>query len=283
MNLTMRKIVEILSKILKKFNLALIRYTTLLNYRKCKRSDLALNYLNYLKNIDIKQFIFYLEHSKSQCLQDIVVLALLNFKKNGFFVEFGATDGLFLSNTFLLEKEKKWNGILSEPSKIQNKGLKINRSCNLDYRCVWSKSGEKITFSEAKLPHLSTINFFTKSDQHKNLRRSSNQYQVETISLEKLLEQFRAPSHIEFLSIDTEGSEYEILKEFNFLKYTFSVLLVEHNFTEKRDLIYKLLTNKGYYRILDNISDVDDWYVSKSIFDEKIEIKAFHNMFLDKY
>ena len=270
--LFMRNILELISNILKKFNLAFIRYSTLLSYRKCRKSDLALNYLRYLKNIDISQFLFYLEQSKSQALQDIVVLALLDFQDNGFFVEFGATDGLFLSNTFLLEKKKNWNGILSEPSKIQNKNLIINRSCNLDYRCVWNKSGEKIMFSETKLPHLSTINFFKKSDQHKNLRKNSYQYEIETISLQKLLDNFSAPKHIQFLSIDTEGSEYEILKEFDFSKYTFSILLVEHNFTEKRDLIYSLLSKNGYLRVLDNISNVDDWYVSQNIVDEKIKI-----------
>ena len=75
----MRKIVELISNILKKFNIAVIRYSTLLNYRKCRRSDLALNYLRYLKNIDISQFLFYLEQSKSQALQDIVVLTLLDY------------------------------------------------------------------------------------------------------------------------------------------------------------------------------------------------------------
>ena len=127
-------------------------------------------------------------------------------------------------------------------------------------------------FSETKLPHLSTINFFKKSDQHKNLRKNSYQYEIETISLQKLLDNFSAPKHIQFLSIDTEGSEYEILKEFDFSKYTFSILLVEHNFTEKRDLIYRLLSKNGYLRVLDNISNVDDWYVSQNIVDEKIKI-----------
>ena len=270
----MRKIVELTSIILKIFNLAVIRYSTLMEYRSYRTSDLAIVYLRNLTNIDTKEFLSYLEHSKSQAIQDVVVLALLNFKDDGYFVEFGATDGLFLSNTFLLEKNKNWKGILSEPSKIQNKYLKINRSCNLDYHCIWNKSEEMITFSETNLPHLSTINFFKKSDQHKHLRNKSRQYEVESITLEELLEKYKAPHHIEFLSIDTEGSEYEILKDFNFSKYTFSILLVEHNFTKKRDLIYELLSANGYYRILDKISDVDDWYVSKSIFEDKIHLDS---------
>ena len=55
------------------------------------------------------------EHIKSQIYQDVFVLYILNWKRHGFFVEFGATNGLDLSNTFLLEKGFGWKGILCEP------------------------------------------------------------------------------------------------------------------------------------------------------------------------
>ena len=50
-----------------------------------------------------------------------MVLDQLNFKKNGFFVEFGAGNGEKFSNTFLLEKNFNWNGILAEPCKSFHK------------------------------------------------------------------------------------------------------------------------------------------------------------------
>ena len=56
-----------------------------------------------------------IKNTKSQINQDIFVLYTLNWKRNGFFVEFGATDGMDLSNTYLLEKDFGWRGILSEP------------------------------------------------------------------------------------------------------------------------------------------------------------------------
>lgn len=48
---------------------------------------------------------------KAQHLQDLFVLSELDYKTDGFFVEFGATDGLSISNTWLLEKYFNWKGI----------------------------------------------------------------------------------------------------------------------------------------------------------------------------
>ena len=79
-----------------------------------------------------------------------------------------------------------------------------------------------------------------------------------------LLEKYSAPSIIDYLSIDTEGSEYDILNAFDFQKYKFRVITCEHNFTPMREKIYDLLIKKGYKRKLSNISRVDDWYVYDS-------------------
>ncbi|MBO3099955.1 FkbM family methyltransferase [Gelidibacter pelagius] len=214
-----------------------------------------------LKKEDVLKHISSYEHSKSQLKQDIFVLHQLDFKKNGFFVEFGATNGVDLSNTHLLENQFNWKGILAEPAKDWHDDLKTNRNCNIETDCVWKDSETVLNFNETKHKELSTIKQFNDSDRHKKRRADGKSYQVNSISLIDLLDKYDAPKNIDYLSIDTEGSEYEILSHFDFNKYTFKVITVEHNFTESREKIFQLLKEKGYSRKYKALSKWDDWYV----------------------
>jgi len=76
-----------------------------------------------------------------------------------------------------------------------------------------------------------------------------------------MLEKNNAPSLIDYLSIDTEGSEFDILSSHDFSKYNFSVITVEHNYTEQREKIHQLLSKKGYLRKYKELSMQDDWYI----------------------
>ena len=87
-------------------------------------------------------------------------------------------------------------------------------------------------------------------------------YLVSTVSLNDLLEEHQAPSLIDYISIDTEGSEFDILNSLDFDKWSFRTLTVEHNFAEQRDHIYQLLTANGYLRVNTEMSRFDDWYVA---------------------
>jgi hypothetical protein len=96
----------------------------------------------------------------------------------------------------------------------------------------------------------------------KQSMKTIDTYDVRTISLLDLLRKYHAPTHVDYLSIDTEGSEYEILNAFDFTEYSFGVITVEHNYTPQRELIFELLSRNGYKRIYTEISRFDDWYVS---------------------
>ncbi len=77
-----------------------------------------------------------------------------------------------------------------------------------------------------------------------------------------LLEKYNAPNQIDYLSIDTEGSEFDILNSFDFnWKYKILMITVEHNFTLKRNEIFELLSRYGYKRVYEDVSMFDDWYV----------------------
>ena len=206
--------------------------------------------------------------SKSQIGQDLFVVALLSGKKNGYFVEFGATDGIGLSNTYMLEKEFSWSGILAEPGKNWHNALIANRSCKIDFRCISDISGKQIVFYESDSPELSTISGLEKSDS--NIRKLKDSYSVETVSLNDLLSHHKAPKVIDFLSIDTEGSELSILESFNFNNYKFAIIVCEHNFTQNREKIFTLLNANGYKRVWHEFTQFDDWYILPELIDNFI-------------
>jgi FkbM family methyltransferase len=200
-------------------------------------------------------------HSYSQLQQDLFVQYRLAEKASGFFVEFGASDGVFLSNTYMLETRFQWSGILSEPGKVWQSALTKNRRCTLDFRCVWDKSGEQLLFNESPIPECSTAEPLSVTDPPASPPQDGSHYAVETVRLTDLLDQHNAPKHIDYLSIDTEGSELKILDAFDFDKYDVEIITVEHNNTSYRQRLHRLLSTKGYTRQFEEFSFVDDWYV----------------------
>lgn len=200
-------------------------------------------------------------HSKAQFRQDIFVLHELNFKNNGYFVEFGATNGVDFSNTHLLEFQFNWNGILAEPAKTWHLELLKNRNSIIDKDCVYSESNKSLDFFE--LEGMSGISKFAQNDMFSRYRtRNANKYSVNTISLNDLLERHNAPRLIDYVSIDTEGSEFEILNAFDFNKYEVKIFTIEHNYNKhQREQIKLLLNSKGYIRKYKECSKYDDWYV----------------------
>ena len=251
---------------LKKFNLRLTTFSHFKRLSLDSKSSFDFNFLNTLKKNKEKLFqtLKFMPMSNSQLRQDLFVLNQLNFKKKGFFVEFGAADGVNCSNTFLLEKKFKWKGILSEPAKIYHKKLLLNRKCKIEKKIIWKDSKSELSFNETLDPLASTIDKFSFLDINKLSRvQSTNKYKVKTISLNDLLKKYNAPKIIDYLSIDTEGSEFEILNAFNFKKYKFRIITCEVFSNKKK--IHNLLSKNGYLQIFSRISAFDDWYINKSI------------------
>lgn len=210
-----------------------------------------------------EQLTNLLSASRGQIYQDLFALMYNDFKTDGFFVEVGGCEGFNISNTYLLEKNFNWNGIIVEPAKYWHNDLVKNRSCHIDFNCVWSSSDQTILFNETDEASIefSTIDSFSSLDQYASRRVDGKKYPVTTISLADLLKKYNAPEQIDYLSIDTEGSEFEILNNFDFEQYQIKVITCEHNYSSNRDLIYNLLTSKGYTRMFNILSQWDDWYI----------------------
>ena len=187
-------------------------------------------------------------------------------------MEFGATDGISFSNTYFLEQKLGWKGILAEPAESWHKSLIDNRTAIICLDCVWSVTGEKVLFSETEDPVLSSVTECKGEDFHSTARQNSRDYEVATVSLVDLLLRAEAPRDIAFLSIDTEGSEYAILEAFDFSKYHFAAIAVEHNFSDARSKIRNLLIQNGYVNVLTEHSNFDDWYIPAASPAEKLKL-----------
>jgi len=258
MHLGLKRLVK---ESLKKFDIGITKYSRLQKLEERSKGSNVVELLAEYPDRNDARLLKALLRSKSQLWQDLFVLCELNFKGGGFFVEFGATNGVNLSNSHLLEKEFGWSGIVAEPARRWHKDLKANRSCNIETDCVWRESNAALTFNEVDLGEYSTIDEFSSADTLNKMRDDGRSYSVNTISLNDLLEKYNAPRRMDYLSIDTEGSEYDILSSLDFDKYQFAAITCEHNFTPLREELFALLTGHGYVRKLEAISLFDDWYV----------------------
>ena len=194
----------------------------------------------------------------SQWGQDKWVVDLFKNKRNGYFLDIGAYDGKTISNTYYLEKELDWKGILIEPNPDEfNKLIKI-RANPAEQVCI--------TPIDSKVK-LILNGWFSGVDAEYTdyIPNKSNQIEVNGLSFETLLNKYNSPNIIDYMSLDIEGGEYEVLKTFPFNKYKILSMTVEHNAhigekqKNKQRLIRELLNNNGYK--YDHTHEADDYFI----------------------
>lgn len=191
---------------------------------------------------------------KSQYGQDKYVFEQL-FKSltTGFFLDIGAHDGITYSNTAHLESVG-WNGLAVEPNPDVFSKLIRNRKCHNFNGCITSKSGNvnfrKISgYSEMLSGIVETYDIRHISRINREIGDKGGSYidiSVPCLNFKDLVSKFSI-KEINFLSIDVEGSELEILHniDFNFLKI--DVVAVENNYGDSR--IPSLLKDFGYQSV----------------------------------
>jgi len=163
---------------------------------------------------------------------------------------------------------------LAEPRKDWQSDLEMNRSARIFNLAVTNRSNDRIEMLVSESLEVSSLAEFNEDYLSDYRSKHSRVEYVETISLNDLLLQGNAPNDIDFLSIDTEGNEFQILESFNFEGYSFAFISIEHNNNNNnRNRIQELLESKGYEKVHQNISSVDDWYVPNPL--SKIMPKTF--------
>jgi len=216
----------------------------------------------HLKNkaVDIAYF--------SQLKQDKWVDTFLDHKENGYFVELGAGDGMYISNSLFFERNRKWNGICIEANPKYYEDLIKNRVCNTSNFCISDEDDKELDFAVCDDISGAIMSI-------KPFSKCHNIIKVKTKTLESVLKEYNAPKHIDYLSLDVDGHEYIVLKDFPFSKYIFNCITVAHNETligpKLRNQIRQLLEKNSYVFKQEN-DDVlnlglganDDYYVHSS-------------------
>jgi len=198
----------------------------------------------------------------SQCSQD-EYLENNFFKgyKNGFYVDVGAHDGVNINNTLYFEKNNNWRGINIEPIKKVFDLLVKNRPNDININCaVCNHNGEtEFYLNEGSTEMLSGIKDKYDKRHLERLNKENNEksgttqiIKVITKKLETIFDENKI-SHVNYLSIDVEGAEFEVIKSINFDKVFIDIIGFENNFTDVSIPIILFLENNGFK--LDIISD----------------------------
>lgn len=178
--------------------------------------------------------------------------------RGGYFVELGAGDGRTHSNTFVLERDYDWTGVVVEANPSFSDALKANRTCHCVSACLSSDVEMRDYFCFGHLGGIIAEDadnswkkraLLLKRHRHKIVKMTCK-------TLEEVLIDVGAPKKIEFLSIDIEGAEYLVLKNFPFEVYSFEAIVVERP-TKK---LHALLSRAGY--ILERVYRHDGFYLS---------------------
>lgn len=180
--------------------------------------------------------------------------------KNGVFMDVGAHDGVSLNNTLYFEKNNNWTGINVEPIKSVYDNLVINRPTCINLNCAVSNDDGTAEFicntgypemlsglkSEYDPRHLNRLNNTIVSDGG-----TTETIWVNTQKIETICDKYNI-SRINYLSIDVEGAEFEVIKSINFDKLFIDVIEFENNYNDVSVPIISYLESKNYIKIHDS-------------------------------
>ncbi|HJZ24120.1 MAG TPA: FkbM family methyltransferase [Candidatus Babeliales bacterium] len=184
--------------------------------------------------------------------------------RDGFFIDIGAHDGVSISNTYFFEKYLGWQGVCIEPIPEVFARLVKNRTCICVNGCISNITGREAFLRVSGYPEM--LSGLLHSFDPRHLNRIKNEIahyggkseviEVDSYRLDDLLKQYKIARRIDYLNIDTEGSELKILQAIDFDSNDIFTISVENNYNDSR--IYNLLASKGY-RLMMRL-DVDEIY-----------------------
>ncbi len=188
----------------------------------------------------------------SQDGQDRYILEYFKNKKDGFFIDIGAYNGVTFSNTLRMEN-LGWKGICIEPNPDTFKKLCKTRKC-AKYNVALDTANSSKEFMKIT-GHCAVLSGIKEEYHPEHVERIKKELEeiggtmdtisVQTMTFDMLMADFKDVSVIDYISIDTEGNEFKILKTVDFKKYDIRVVSVENNYSDPE--LQGYMGDLGYY------------------------------------
>jgi FkbM family methyltransferase len=193
----------------------------------------------------------------SQAGQDLWIMRdVFGWMENGYFLDIGAAEGVKLSNTYALEKYLGWSGICVEGYSKSYVGLVKNRRCKT-VRCFLAKKSGKVRFEERGTFLGGLI------EENEKAPLSGKQFfEVNAITLEELIHHESVPETIDYLSLDVEGAEDDIMSTFPFQSHRFLAATIER----PGALLRSSLVDNGYILVAE-LPNLDAFYIHRQLAD----------------
>jgi FkbM family methyltransferase len=209
--------------------------------------------------------MFYSQENQDEFLEKNIFKGF----KNGIFMDVGAHDGISFNNTLYFEKNNNWTGINIEPIRDVYNKLIINRPNSININCAVCNNNGIADFycNNGATEMLSGLknNFdprhFERLEYENSVFSSNTELiQVDTKKIETICNENNI-NHINYLSIDVEGAEFDVIKSINFDTVFIDVIGFENNFSDNSIPIVDFLINKNF--ILINFKCIDIFMINK--------------------
>ena len=184
----------------------------------------------------------------SQFGQDDWCLEHHNFKKNGTYLEIGVHDGHIGSNTEKLDIDYGWTGVCIDPFM---KNMQ-NRTCEQVHVALGSENNDQVSFlwGDSASPLSGVEKFVTSETDNKKWAETAKAFEKTTVKMrtpKDVLQGTKLPSVIDYMSLDVEGSEMDILSSFPFDEYCIRYATIETNDDKSKEReLEAFMADKGY-------------------------------------
>jgi FkbM family methyltransferase len=199
--------------------------------------------------------------SFAQNREDIILSSFFLNKKKGFYVDIGANDPKDDSVTKYFY-DIGWNGINVEPSPMLFERLQVHRKRDINLNIGISNKEGVLNFREYEGHGLSTFSEQRKGELAQNQESYTTKYKdyaVKVLKLKDVIKQYCSDKHIDFMKIDVEGYEYEVIESNDWSQYRPSVLCIESNHMNKDWTI--MLSKNNYYKVYND--GLNDYYIDE--------------------